>query len=397
MRGMNILVVDDDSLMRKLLVQSLTAMGHRVSGAESSDEALQAVAADESLEVMITDWTMPGMTGVELTRLVRQMPNGPYLHILLLTARQTRDDYVEAIESGADDFLNKPFDPVMLVTRLRAAQRVLAMQHSLRENNALLSQAHGKLEAAYDSLRDDLEAAARVQKSLLPAACAQIGRAQFGSALFPSATVSGDIYNYFGLSDGSVGLYTVDVAGHGARAAMLSFTLSRVLTPESFETEDGTSREPHRIVAELNRRFQVRAPNLDYFTMLCGVISPQGILRFCQAGHPYPILLRHNSPAPCPIGDGGFPVALVEEAAFATTTLELHTGDRIVFHSDGVTECTAPDGEMFGPERLHALLLEYRHASSDIFLERLRCALIDWQQSETFHDDVSIMTCEWER
>lgn len=391
---MKILVVDDDSLMRKILVGSLAGMGHAVQAFETPQEVLAQIAADPSVDVLITDWTMPDMSGVELTRAVRQLPGGGFVHILLLTARQTREDYVEAIESGADDFLNKPLDPVMLVARLRAASRVLTLQHSLRENNELLTGTNAKLASAYDELRNDMEAAARVQQSLLPAPIARVGDATFCSALIPSATVSGDIYNFFPLSDGCIGLYTIDVAGHGARAAMLSFTLSRVLTPDTFEDE-ARSRDPGSIVADLNRRFQVRPPNLDYFTMLCGVMTPDGRLRFCQAGHPHPIHVHTAEARVSAVGGGGFPVGLMEWAAFDTAEIQLKRRDRIVFHSDGITECTSPDGELFGTERLHALLLAQRDEPCDVLADRLRAALVDWQKSESFKDDVSVMTCEW--
>ncbi len=392
---MNVLVVDDDPIIRKLLKFSLKELGHQVLLAEHGKEALELLDENRSVELVVSDWMMPGMNGIDLCRRIRGLERPHYIHVVLLTARQTRDDFLEAMEAGADDFLSKPLDTTTLRARLRAAERITRLQGDLRRNNELLSNANHKLTQAYEQLRADMEAAAKLQKSLLPQPFCRIGDVQFATALFPSASVSGDVYNYFELSDGSVAMYAIDVAGHGARAALMSVTLSRVLTAESFVDASAHARMPDAIVTELNQKFQATYPNLDYFTMIGAILTPARTMRFCQAGHPHPIIVPGDpDKAPFLVGSGGFPVALMDDVNFYCSEISLSQGDRMLLHSDGITECTAPDGELYGEERFRMLLAKHRRAPLESLMDIIRTVLVDWQESDEFRDDVSILAFE---
>jgi|AGTN01.1.fsa_nt_gi Serine phosphatase RsbU, regulator of sigma subunit len=392
---MHVLVADDDPIMRKLLWLNLAELGHKTTVAEDGIEALDIFDRDSEIELVISDWMMPGMTGIELCRRIRALPRANYIHVLLLTARQTRDDFLEAMEAGADDFLSKPLDATMLTARLRAAERVLMLQSDLRQNNQLLSAANQKLSTAYEQLRGDMEAAARLQKSLLPKPCVRLGRVQFANALFPSASVSGDVYNFFELADGSIAMYAVDVAGHGARAALMSVTLSRVLTAEAFQDASHRPRMPDTLIADLNQRFQANHPNLDYFTMIGAILSPDGAFRFCQAGHPHPVVIPAAPDLePYLVGTGGFPVALIDYAAFCCSEVALYKGDRLVLYSDGVTESATMDGTLYGEDRFKAFLAERRRLPLDQLMEAVRAELVAWQGSDEFRDDVSLLAFE---
>lgn len=385
---MRVLVADDDPIMRRLLQINLQALGHETICVDDGLSALDRLKQDEGLEIVISDWMMPGLNGIELCREIRALPRANYVHVVLLTARHDRTDYLTAMEAGADDFLGKPLDTTMLTARLKVAERVLGLQADLRRNNRKLADACAQLQA-------DLDAAARLQQSLLPAPFQRIGGVAFATALFPSASVSGDVYNFFALEDGSIAMYVVDVAGHGARAALMSVTLSRVLTAETFQDSIGHPRRPDAIAGELNERFQMALPNHDYFTMIGAVLSPEGRLTYCQAGHPHPIVVPADAKTPpYPIGNGGFPVALIDFAAFESHDIQLARGDRVIFFSDGITESADPAGELYGEERLGAFLGGQR----DVPLERMPCNIKSdlqrWQNSEEFKDDVSILAFE---
>lgn len=392
---MEILVADDDDIFRRLLTHGLSSAGHHVIAVENGAQALAVLEERPAVTLVISDWMMPEMTGLDLCRNIRRLPHGPFIHILLLTARQTREDYLEAMEAGADDFLGKPLDPVMLTTRLRAAQRVLELQGRLKRKNELLQSAHENLSSAYAQLRKDIEAAAKMQQTLLPDRFVDFGWASFASALFPSSSVSGDIFNYFPIGDDAIGFYTLDVAGHGARAALMSFSLSRQLPPEAFWNEtEGVPIVPEALVSTLNHQFQVQPPNMDYFTMVGAILERKGGLRFCQAGHPHPILVPADGTPPVPLGEGGFPVGLIDDIPFAAVTTILSAGDRVILHSDGITESEAPTGEMFGTGRFHGLLDSLRGTALSDLPEAVRAAIVHWQEKEDLKDDVSIIVLE---
>ncbi|MBP2303515.1 PP2C family protein-serine/threonine phosphatase [Azospirillum picis] len=393
---LRVLCVDDSSCMRDMLAAGLVRLGYEVVPAADGQEALAALRADPSISLVISDWMMPGITGVDLCRRIRDLPRPNHIHVMLLTARQGQENFLEAMAAGADDFLSKPVDMQTLAARLRVAERILTLQQRMQRNNTLLAQTNQKLRTAYRRLQEDMEAAARVQRSLLPKPSLDLGVARFAAALTPSTEISGDVYNYQVLPDGSVAFYVLDVAGHGARAALMSVMLCRLLTAEAFvERDDGrTPRQPDAVVADLNRQFQCDDSISDYFTMICGILDRDGrVLRFCQAGHPNPVVLPLRG-RPVAVGNGGFPVGLFPDADYETVEVRLEPGDRMFFYSDGVTECAAPDGTLYSQDRLHQVLELTRTASLDRMIAAIQTELHGWHQGGSFDDDVSIVAFE---
>ncbi len=128
---MNILVVDDESASRVLLEMTLREWGHEVTTAASAIEALACIGTDPTLQLMITDWVMPDIDGLELCRMVRKLDRTPYLHIAILTARSEKEDLLEALESGADAFLPKSYDLSELKSQLKVAQRIAHLEENL--------------------------------------------------------------------------------------------------------------------------------------------------------------------------------------------------------------------------------------------------------------------------
>lgn len=144
---MHILIADDDPGYRLVLKTLLTQEGHEVTVAENGLEAWSILQASNSPRLAILDWQMPGMDGLEICRRLRQLQQKPYVFVVLLTANDQRSELLEGLAAGADDYLTKPLDPILLRARLAVGSRILDLQ-------ADLMAAHEKLrhQADHDSL-----------------------------------------------------------------------------------------------------------------------------------------------------------------------------------------------------------------------------------------------------
>jgi two-component system, NtrC family, sensor kinase len=140
-----ILVADDEAVSRRLLQSYLQKWGHDVVVAENGAEAWRLFAADE-FPIVITDWIMPELDGIELIRRIRGHGERGYVYTILLSAKSKKEDLVEGMEAGADDFLCKPFDRDELRVRLREGERIINLERTLAEQNRTLREAQSALE-----------------------------------------------------------------------------------------------------------------------------------------------------------------------------------------------------------------------------------------------------------
>ena len=146
---MKVLIADDDPVSRRLLQNYLQKWGYEVTVAVNGLEAWQFFERDE-FPVVISDWMMPELDGPELIRRIRACSQRSYVYTILLTARSQKEDLVEGMEAGADDFVSKPFDRDELHVRLRAGERIIKLEQALKEQNRALLEAQAALKQNAD-------------------------------------------------------------------------------------------------------------------------------------------------------------------------------------------------------------------------------------------------------
>lgn len=142
---MRILVAEDDSVSALILRHTLEQMGYEVTLVRDGLEAWDQIIR-EDFRLVISDWMMPNMDGVQLCRRIRSRTDCPYVYLILLTAKGAREDRFEGMEAGADDFLVKPLDTAELTARLNVARRILSMQQELRERTEIQERLTEELE-----------------------------------------------------------------------------------------------------------------------------------------------------------------------------------------------------------------------------------------------------------
>ena len=134
---MNVLVADDDQVTRLLLTTALGKLGHKVHEAQNGSQAWEAWQADQH-SLIISDWMMPEIDGLELCRRVRATPGSDLTYIVLLTARTGKTNYLDAMDAGVDDFVTKPFEKEQFIARVRAATRILDLHERVHLANSEL-------------------------------------------------------------------------------------------------------------------------------------------------------------------------------------------------------------------------------------------------------------------
>lgn len=399
-----VLVVDDSRLQRRILTASLRRWGFDVMEAGSGPEALE-ICASTPPEFVISDWMMPGMDGPEFCQAFRSMERESYGYFILLTSKSEAGEVAQGLDAGADDFLTKPVSGDELRARLNAGERVLRMEQELVEKNRLLSSTLGELQTLYDSLDSDLVEARKLQQSLVKERFRSFGGSQVSLLLRPSGHVGGDLVGFFPISAHRVAFYAIDVSGHGVASALMTARLAGFLSSSSpdqnialFEGEFGIydAHPPEEVATRLNELTLDEIQTETYFTLLFAevdLVSGQGML--VQAGHPHPAIQRCNGELEF-LGNGGLPIGLVPDAPYERVAFQLEPGDRLFVVSDGVTECEAPDGQMFDEDGVRLSLETNKSLTGQDFLEALTWDLSRYADDKEFTDDVSAVLFEFD-
>ncbi len=160
---MEILIVEDEFISRSLLKKMLKEMGHEVQEAEDGHQAW-AMLQENPCQIVITDWMMPEMDGLELCRKIRQASFDMYIYIIMLTAKDRKKDLVAVFESGADDYIPKPFDPEELQARVMTGIRVIDLENRNNQTTHTLKESRNKLRIVLDSLKEEIVAVDKEMK-----------------------------------------------------------------------------------------------------------------------------------------------------------------------------------------------------------------------------------------
>lgn len=392
-----VLIVDDSRAQRRILQVQLSRWGYAVTEAASGEEAL-ALCQSCDFDIVLSDWMMPGMSGLEFCKQFRMLPREGYGYFVLLTSKSEKTEIADGLEHGADDFVSKPVNSDELRARLRAGERILGMQEELVEKNRLIGSTLGKLQSLYDSLDRDLIEARRLQQTLVRERFRDFGAGTAALMLRPSGHVGGDLVGNFNIDDSRIAAYAIDVSGHGVASAMMTARLAGLLSGGSADqnialksTADGRkdAHGPAEVAARLNRMMLEELRVDQYFTLAYAEIDLRsGAGMLVQAGHPHPLVLRKSGLIE-QLGQGGLPIGLIDGARFEQVDFTLAPGDRLFLVSDGVTECPSPSGPELGVEGLMAILQQNLRLDSTTLLEALVWDLNSFAGGRDLPDDIS--------
>jgi serine phosphatase RsbU (regulator of sigma subunit) len=262
----------------------------------------------------------------------------------------------------------------------------------------LRSSARREIEVAQFRQRmlQDLERARELQVNILPREDLRLSLAggmdlEIAGYCRPAESVGGDYYDFFPLSDHQVAIAIGDVMGHGFHSGLLVFTAKSCL-----HTQIRADSSISGAIAALNRLVYNFAHG-EMFMSFCYLIidTQQGHLSFLNAGHPSPTLLRTTAPSQTRFLDPQTcPLGIQQELAAATTTMDWQPDDMLVLYTDGIVEAESPSGEVFGSERLHAILAEHVALPPRDLINRVLDEFVRFTGREQFADDISLVVAK---
>jgi len=390
-----ILVVDDTPANLQVLAGMLKDRGYKVRPVPSGKLALLAARRDPP-DLILLDIDMPEMNGYEVCEHLKADETLMGIPVIFISALTEQLDKVKAFAIGGVDYLTKPFQMEELHARVETHLKLRQLQMALEETN-------GRLAKVNDRMSRDLKAAAKIQETFLPRAVPRVPGMDFAWSYRPCDELGGDGLNVFPLGDDRVGLYILDVSGHGVASALLSVTLSRLLSPPSAPSSilirgggvaDGLDlTPPAEVAARLNRLFPFDSATEQFATMVYGILNvATGEFRYVSAGHPGPVHLPSDAD-PVILESPGSPIGLANDA-YEERSVRLGSGDRLYLYSDGVPEAMDPAGEQFGAARLLDVIRQGRSKSLQNGVAALLGEIARWLGSERPKDDVSILAVE---
>jgi sigma-B regulation protein RsbU (phosphoserine phosphatase) len=397
---MRVLIAEDDASLLRALAAAVSSFGFDVVVAENGRVAWE-LYIQMPFPIVLTDWLMPGMDGMELIRAIRNFDAENYSYIIMLTGASDSSAFKKGMTAGADDMLIKPWSGDELFARLTVARRIMKLGQELAETNRVLRRSNQELEFFRERVTRELDAAAKVQESLLPGTLTVIPGFKVAWNLVACEELAGDVLNIFQLDEHRFGLYVLDVCGHGVSAALLSAQLSRLLNPDLTQSQllrrpangSGVPEivKPSQVMRELNVMFQMDPTEPQFFTLIYGVLDVEKHeLVFCSAGHPGPILVPKGENAGVVVVSGT-PIGLLSEGSWTDEVLRINEGDRVVLFSDGLMEATNGGGEMFGDRRLLEIIEMGRTNPVGTCCGTIMESLEAWTGTNHLQDDCSLL------
>jgi sigma-B regulation protein RsbU (phosphoserine phosphatase) len=396
---MKICVITSAPGVEKLIIEALSPREDELFFVTDGDDAWRLLQKGNDIRFVIAELSKPGIDGIQLCRKIRSAKFPYYIYIMLMGTREHKIEMINGIKKGADDILTIPFDPDELQIRVLAGERIVHLEEDLHEKNQ-------KLQMANDILRGNLISGQEAQKSLLPSAYPEMSNMEFAANFIPSAYGSGDIYNIFRLDETNIGLYNIDVSGHGVSAALFSVCLNQRLSqgPQSFGLVKGpltdppyyTINSPIKVVTQLDEEDMLGKYG-RYFTMVYAIVNvATGAVSFYRAGHNLPLLIQSEKKSQY-IPGGGPPIGLgLSLSPSDEQNIKLEEGDHLVFFSDGINDAFSPhSSERYGLQRAKQILTEHY---SDSLARSFDCLIQDVKEfmgQDGFSDDISIIGLKW--
>jgi phosphoserine phosphatase RsbU/P len=383
-----LLVVDDNDDNRFTLTRRLKREGYEnLVSATNGREALERLHADH-FDLVLLDVMMPEMNGYQVLEHMNADPGLRDIPVIMISAVDQLESVVRCIELGADDYLMKPFNPVILRARVGASLEKKRLRDEVR--------------SSLQRLERELDAARTLQLGMLPRAFPQWCQERpihVHALMEPAREVGGDLYDCFFADDRVFCMLVGDVSEKGAPAAMFmarTRSLVRMAVNLRAELAPQVARSPASIAATVNQELcQNNEERMFVSLFLAFLDTATGAVSYVNAGHPFPIVLQESGELAELKSDPQVPLGVRPDAQYRDDTVKLAPADTLFVYSDGIPEATNAAAEFFGVERLAAMLVGRQHAQPAELIRALKSEMDGFAGDAPKADDVTMLALRW--
>lgn len=371
------LVVDDLEANRDLLARRLRRAGHHVDTVASGDEALEALRATP-YDIVLLDVMMPGRSGYETLAELKADPVTQSARVIMVSAVDEVDSIAHCIELGADDYLTKPVDPILLSARVASslARRRVAEDRRLHA----------------EALEHELEIGRHIQAGFFPPSLPDVNGWRLATRFVSARQVAGDFYDVFRLPTGHLGLVVADVCDKGVGAALyMALFRTLIRSRATTATTRSTSELLVETIAATNDYIAVtHAASSMFATVLLAALDPDdGRLTYVNAGHE-PGYVRRADGGVERLEPTGPAVGLLPGLRSEAADARLAPGELLLATTDGVSEAFGPHGTLFGDEGVTALLSTDAEDPEHL-VDTLMTSVADHRGTAEVNDDVTVL------
>jgi two-component system response regulator len=406
----HILVVDDNDNNRDLFTRQLQREGYQVTTATNGREALEMIKTGE-YDVVLLDLIMPELDGYQVLKQLKNDKKWRYIPVIMISASDEIEQVVRCIEIGAEDFLPKPFNPILLKARIGAALDRKKFRDRERE---YLRQ----VEIVSQKLNQELEKGRQMQLNFLPSELLQITDWEISAFFKPAQQVAGDFYDTFPVMEKYVGLVIADVCDKGVGAALfmaLFRSLIRIFAAQSamrkaYEHFNPKESISDQTLIDINKSCELTPTHIleavsltnnyvaeyhgdlgMFATLFFGILDPvTGLLTYINGGHEPLFIINTQGEIKQQLNSTGPAVGMLPNLKFKIAETYLESGDILLGYTDGVPEARAVGGEFFTNKRLHDILTT-PVASGNILLNKITESVINHIGEADQFDDITLL------
>jgi phosphoserine phosphatase RsbU/P len=375
-----ILIVDDEPFNVDYLEQELEDLNYELISASNGQEALDQVQR-ESPDLILLDMMMPVMDGFEVLARLKANPLTRDIPVVVISAQSDLQSVVKGVQLGAEDYLPKPFEPVLLHARISSSLE----KKRLRD----LQQLYLK------SLEREMEIGRDIQQGFLPPALPALDGWEIAADLNAAREVAGDFYDAFHLEpEGQLCLVIADVCDKGVGAALF-MTLFRSLlrftmeAADTFGAHSPVSRLQYAAALTNNYIANTHGDTGVFATVFFGLLDPStGTLSYINAGHECPLVIHSNGACTC-LKKTGPALGAIPDKEFVVHEVQLDPGSLLFAFTDGAPDALNCAGEPFGKQRLFSLV--DGNASAETLLAGIGAQLNDHMAGTEQFDDITLL------